>query len=188
MSAFQIISPTPFGFHVFCAVYCNVIMQYKIKIHNSLMNILILSFLISSTCFETERSSSARRSYIQVWYRGADKFLARPGRKQARKHVRDARDFDNIETRAVINIFSLQGKAPKEIHAILTELLACFLLVRLRTYQRPCMVCFTCISINRYVGRSVCFRFWGLRFGFPSSKFSPSETTTLNFQQQYCDH
>ena len=35
-------------------------------------------------------------------YRGADKFLARPGTKQARKHVRDARDFNNIETRAVI--------------------------------------------------------------------------------------
>jgi len=37
------------------------------------------------------------------------------------------RDFNN-ETRAVIKLFfSLQGKAPKEIHAILTETLACFL-------------------------------------------------------------
>ena len=35
-------------------------------------------------------------------YRGADKSLARPGRKQARKDVRDARDFNNIETWAVI--------------------------------------------------------------------------------------
>jgi len=35
----------------------------------------------------------------------------------------DARDFNNIETRAVINFFFLQGKAPKEIHAILTETL-----------------------------------------------------------------
>jgi len=57
---------------------------------------------------------------------GADKSLARPGRKQARKHVRDARDFNNIETRAVKFFFFLQGKAPKEIHAILTETLACF--------------------------------------------------------------
>ena len=32
----------------------------------------------------------------------------------------DARDFNNIETRAVIKLF-LEGKAPKEIHAILTE-------------------------------------------------------------------
>jgi len=54
------------------------------------------------------------------YYRGADKSLARPGRKQARKHFRDARYFKNIETLAVIKLFFLQGKAPKEIHAILT--------------------------------------------------------------------
>ena len=55
---------------------------------------------------------------------GADKSLARPGRKQAQKHVRDARDFNNIETRAVIKFFPpLQGKTPKEIHAILRETL-----------------------------------------------------------------
>ena len=57
-------------------------------------------------------------------YRGADKSLAPPGRQQARKHVRDARDFNNIETRAVIKFLFLQGKAPKEIHAILIETLA----------------------------------------------------------------
>ena len=50
-----------------------------------------------------------------------NKSLARPGRKQARKHVRDARDFDNFQTRAVVKFFFvLQGKAPKEIDAILT--------------------------------------------------------------------
>ena len=61
--------------------------------------------------------------FPEIPYRGADKSLARPGRKQARMHVRDARDFNNIETRAVIKFFFffLQGKAPKEIHAILTE-------------------------------------------------------------------
>ena len=60
--------------------------------------------------------------------RGADKSLARPGRKQARKHVRDTRDVNNIETRAVIKFFFfLQGKSPKEIRAILTEILAGFL-------------------------------------------------------------
>ena len=62
-----------------------------------------------------------------ITYRGADKSLARPERKPARKHVRDARDFNNIETRAAIKYFFLQGKAPKEIHAILAETLACFL-------------------------------------------------------------
>ena len=35
-------------------------------------------------------------------YRSADKSLARPGRKEGRKHVRDACDFNNMETRAVI--------------------------------------------------------------------------------------
>jgi len=34
----------------------------------------------------------------------------------------DARHLNNMETRAVIKFF-LQGKAPKEIHAILTETL-----------------------------------------------------------------
>ena len=71
------------------------------------------------------------------FYRRADKSLARPGRKQARKHVRDARDFNNIETRAVIKFFFLQGKAPKEIQAILTETLACFLLGRAKDFSAP---------------------------------------------------
>jgi len=35
----------------------------------------------------------------------------------------EARDFSNVETRAVIKFFFLQGKVPKEIHAILTETL-----------------------------------------------------------------
>ena len=72
-----------------------------------------------------------------VSYRGTDKSLARPRRKQTRKHVRDARDFNNIETRAVIRFFLLQGKAPKEIHAILTETLACFLPGRAKYLSAP---------------------------------------------------
>ena len=75
-------------------------------------------------------------------YRGADKSLSRPGMKQARKHVRDARDFNNIETRAVIKFlfFPLQGKAPKEIQAILTETLACFLRGRAKDFSAPLYV------------------------------------------------
>jgi len=69
--------------------------------------------------------------------RGADKSLARSGRKEARKHVRDARDFNDIETRAVINFFFLQGKTPKEIHAILTETMACFLPGRAKDLSAP---------------------------------------------------
>jgi len=48
----------------------------------------------------------------------------------------DARDFNNIETRAVIKFF-FQGKAPKEIHAILTETLACFLPGRDKDLSAP---------------------------------------------------
>ena len=70
-------------------------------------------------------------------YRGADKPLARPGRKQARKHVKDACDFNTIETRAIIKLFFLQGKAPKEIHAILTETLAYFLPGRAKDLSAP---------------------------------------------------
>jgi len=63
---------------------------------------------------------------IRKIYRGADKSLARPGRKQARKHVGDVLDFNSIETQATIRCLFVQGKAPKEIDAILTEILASF--------------------------------------------------------------
>jgi len=61
-------------------------------------------------------------------YRDADKSLARPGRKQAQKHVRDPRDFNNIETRTVIKFFfpASQGAGGNSF------------LVGLRTYQHPC--------------------------------------------------
>ena len=68
-------------------------------------------------------------------YRGADKSLDRAGRKQARKHARDARDFNKIEMRPVIKI--LLDKAPKEIHAILTETLACLLPGRVKDLSPP---------------------------------------------------
>jgi len=63
--------------------------------------------------------------YTCTLYRGADKSLARPGRKETGKHVSDERDFNNMETRDV-KFFFIQGKAPKEIHVILTETLTCF--------------------------------------------------------------
>jgi len=40
-----------------------------------------------------------------MMYSGADKSLARPRRKKVLKHVMDARDFNNIETRSVIKFF-----------------------------------------------------------------------------------
>jgi len=70
-------------------------------------------------------------------YRVADKSLARKGRIKARKHIRDGRDFSNMETRAVTKFLFLQGKDLKEIHAILTETLACFLPGRAKDLSAP---------------------------------------------------
>ena len=75
----------------------------------------------------TKTRVSENRSLYEIMYCGADKCLARPGSEQSRKHVSDARDFDNFETRAVHELFFLQGRAPKKIHAILIETLACSL-------------------------------------------------------------
>jgi len=50
-------------------------------------------------------------------YTGADKSLARPGRKQTQKHVKDARDFNNIETRAVFFFPARQGAAGNSCHS-----------------------------------------------------------------------
>jgi len=40
---------------------------------------------------------------------GADKSLDRPGGKQNRKHVMNARDFNKIETQAVVIFSARQG-------------------------------------------------------------------------------
>jgi len=57
-------------------------------------------------------------SWTKTLYQGADKPLDQPGKKRARKRLRNARDFNNIETRAVIKFFfPLQGKAPKKTFA-----------------------------------------------------------------------
>jgi len=74
---------------------------------------------------------------IYEFYRGADKSLSRPGRKQARKHVRDMCDFNKIKTQAVIKFLFLHGKALKEIHAILTETLTRFLPGRAKDLSAP---------------------------------------------------
>ena len=70
-------------------------------------------------------------------YRGADKSLARPGRKQARMHVRDARDFNNIETRAVTKFFFPARQGDEGNHAILTEILASFVPGRVKDLSAP---------------------------------------------------
>jgi len=71
---------------------------------------------------------------------GAGKSLARPGRKQVRKHVREERIFQQHRGASCHQAFSLQGKAPKEIHSILTETLICFLPGRAKDLSAPCMI------------------------------------------------
>jgi len=86
---------------------------------------------------EDRRSQAEKCVRVEGTYRGADKSLARPGRKEALKHVRDAREFNKIETRAASNFLFLQGKSPKEIRAILTETLACLLPGRAKNLSAP---------------------------------------------------
>ena len=78
---------------------------------------------------------------------GADKSLALSGRKQARKNVRDARDFNNIETRAVVKFFFF-------FPAILTETLACFLPGRAKDLSAPLNI-ITC-ERNCRIARVTC--------------------------------
>ena len=97
----------------------------------------LLNFAQFCTCFSNLHFILYTFCLSDSSYQSADKSLARPGRKQARKHVRDPRDFNKIEMQAVINFLFLQGKAPKEIHAILTETLACFLPGRVKDLSEP---------------------------------------------------
>ena len=94
-----------------------------------------------------------------ICYRRADKLLAWPGRKQAQKHVRDARNFNKIQTRTVIKFLFLQGKASKEIHAILTETSACFLPGRAKDLSAPLY-----LVSRRPITRPCHSRFSGLSF------------------------
>ena len=63
----------------------------------------------------------------------------------------DARDFNNMETRDVIKFIFLQGKAPKEIHTILTETLACFLPGRAKDLSAPLYVTLTVLCPTSFV-------------------------------------
>ena len=79
-------------------------------------------------------------------YRGADKSLARPGRKQAQKRIWDVRDFNNIETRAVIKVFfpSRQGAEGNSRHS--DETLACFFPGRAKDLSAPLYIYFRTLS------------------------------------------
>ena len=47
----------------------------------------------------------------------AGKSLARQGKKQARKNVRNARDFNNIETRVVLKFFFFPTRQVTEVNS-----------------------------------------------------------------------
>jgi len=72
------------------------------------------------------------------------------------------RDFNNFETRAVINFFfsPLQGKTPKEIQAILTETLACFLPGQAKDLSAPLYIFFRVWPVNqsRKLGVALCHK------------------------------
>ena len=78
----------------------------------------VLTTLIHFESRETLRFLSIYNVANLCIYQAADKSLARPGRKRVRKHVRDARDFNNIETRAVkFLFFARQGAEGNSRHS-----------------------------------------------------------------------
>ena len=58
----------------------------------------------------SQRAATIHASSSSSSDRGPDKSLSPPWRKQARKHVGDACNFNNLETRAVIKFFSCKAK------------------------------------------------------------------------------
>jgi len=102
------------------------ILQKKCQISYFIKILLVWDWVDS--CGHEVRHDDARR---------ADKSLARLVRNQARKHDRDACDFNNMETWTLMKFFFLQDKAPKEIHAILREKLSCFFPGRAKDLSAP---------------------------------------------------
>jgi len=88
-------------------------------------------------------------------YRGADNSLDRPGMKEVRKHVRDARDCNNIETRAIIKC-----PPPPPCKARRRRIFTPFwqkhwlvsFLVGLRTYQYSCTILTSPYPFTRQCG------------------------------------
>jgi len=72
---------------------------------------------------------------VKCYTEGADKCLARQGSSEAcqgRARFQQHRDASCHQV-----FFFVQGKAPKEIHAILTETLPCFLPGRAKDISAP---------------------------------------------------
>jgi len=76
-----------------------------------------------------------------VLYPGAEKSLARPGRKTSSEEGQGPARFKQQGGAGCLKVppppTNPQGKAPKEIHAILAEILACFLPGRANDLSAP---------------------------------------------------
>jgi len=92
-------------------------------------------------------------------YQGADKSLARPGRKQSSEACLGRARFQQHRDASCHQFFFLQGKAPKEIHAFMIERLACFRAGRAKDLSAPlfsimdsisCVLKFCCASAFTY--------------------------------------
>ena len=99
------------------------------------------SVAIIRRCVTSQKIEDLIYTVAEAWihtYRCADKSLTRPGRKQARKHVRDERGFNNIETQAAINFFfSCKARGRRKFTPFWQNPYLVSFLVRLRTYQHP---------------------------------------------------
>jgi len=73
---------------------------------------------------------------VCIVYLGADKSLARPGRKKI-ESMSGTRAISTTSRRELSSRYFLQGKAPKEIYAILRETLVCFLPGRAKDLSAP---------------------------------------------------
>ena len=93
----------------------------------------VASYVLCAVCIQTSLSIFVIRidlAHMQrakcfvlgvLLYRGTDMYLARQGRKQAR-NMSGMRAISTTSRRELSSsFFFLQGKEPKEIHAILTE-------------------------------------------------------------------
>jgi len=99
-------------------IYNNELGASIIKLFRNIVTVRLVIF--SPIYFYSLALSMCQRIFWMI--PGAAKSLPRPGRKQAWKHVRDARDFKKHRDASCHQV-----KAPKEIHAIMTETLASFL-------------------------------------------------------------
>ena len=119
---------------IFPSLTVNRLMSFRGVIGNYSEN-----YTKDTKIFVVKKHYLLRSSAVVHIYRSAGKSLARPGTKQARNHVRDARGFNNIETRAVINFFFCKSRCRRKFVSFWQKHYLVSFLIGLRTYQHPCI-------------------------------------------------